>query len=478
MLLELIAAATVLVFAFSIFVRRAVQPFISPAIVIAPFLFAGWLGAAALHTRGSPYGGALMWIDTGFLLVMSITFWLFRGRSGKGSTSTPGMSGSDTHPASRAQLRGIVVTAVLFCLVTAYHFSVTGIPILSGNAELARWNFTGSGLLGIPGRIYSYGLTGLYVLVACIRSSTPSTAALGRSFTKVQLWLGVFIALTRVLGGFRGEVLAFVVVVLACELVARPGIRLRAALRNPRLVGAVVLATVGPFLYAFAVGSTYKSTEYFSQTTGISSTERFIDRLTGSGVEPGRIAVASREQQVDLVPGLAVTNDFRYYTSRYVPGVKHDGHDLNTVLSAKMSGRLVTNETSSNPQDFLVPVTPGLPAFVWYDFGFVGMLAAGILVGSALAKASAATRSRQPLRMYIGTIALLAAKDIVLKGNPWYQVYNWPLAAAGTYVLVYLLSIERHVRSVGGEALGAPTLVDPHLQDQSGGATVADAPHR
>ena len=88
----------------------------------------------------------------------------------------------------------------------------------------------------------------------------------------------------------------------------------------------------------------------------------------------------------------------------------------------------------------MVPVTPGLPAYVFYDFGLVGVVQLALGLGLVLGFASDDVRSLTATRKFIWLVVLIAVKDAVLKGNPWYEIFNTPIVAAGTIGLVFLLS--------------------------------------
>ena len=245
-----------------------------------------------------------------------------------------GRQGDWTKPTYHA----LLIVSILFILITAFHFSRAGVPILSPNPELSRWMFTASGFFGVPGRVYNLGLVFVYVLAACCHGSVPSGTLMAAKYGRLQMALAVVVLLARVMGGFKGELLAFSVVIIAAELVQGRGRSVRGFRQDRRAVLVSTLLVAGAIGYAFVAGLSYKSTD-FAQQNGIGWPERFLDRATGMGAEPGRIAIADKAEGHTLVDGSASINDFRFSLSRYIPGFSYDEVNFNTILSAQISGR-------------------------------------------------------------------------------------------------------------------------------------------
>ncbi len=462
MTLSVTVAVAITALASYVFIQRATRPVVSPTIIVAPFLFAPWVGALVLTGRNLPHAESLLWIQTGFLLLMSLAYaakvpraqpsrapdedaaGLFEGRPGKWTKPT---------------YHALLIVSILFILITAFHFLRTGIPILATDPELARWNFTASGFFGIPGRVYNLGLVYVYVLAACCRGSVPRGSIIATKYGRLQIALAAAVSLTRVLGGFKGELLAFFVVIIAAELVQGRG-RSRRALRQDRravLVSSLLLA--GAIGYAFVAGLSYRSTEYLAQQNDITWPERFFDRATGMGAEPGRIAVADKAEGRTLLDGSVSINDFRFSLSRYVPGFSYDQANFNTILSAQISGRRAVIASASAEQYFVVPVTPGLPAYVFYDFGEIGVSLLALGLGLVFGFSSDGVRYLSVSRKFIWLVVLFSMKDTILKGNPWHEIFNTPIAAAGTIGLVFFLSTVLRRSGTRSSPLSGPPVV-------------------
>ena len=83
--------------------------------------------------------------------------------------------------APREQLlarKTLVAFAGVISFFVAYHFIVGGVPLLSADVELARFNFSGSGLFGIPGRMYLFGLPFLVTYASYVAARDPDANVL------------------------------------------------------------------------------------------------------------------------------------------------------------------------------------------------------------------------------------------------------------------------------------------------------------
>jgi len=99
--------------------------------------------------------------------------------------------------------------------LAAYHLVMVGIPILTGNVEVTRFDFTSSGLFGIPGRMYLFGLpfAVLLVSIGAGRNLLPVSRRL-----LVATW-GAYI-LANLVGGLKGGMVNVLVTALLVAAVA------------------------------------------------------------------------------------------------------------------------------------------------------------------------------------------------------------------------------------------------------------------
>src|SRR5439155_18948606 len=139
----------------------------------------------------------------------------------------------------------VLATTVTIVVVagTLAHFAVGGIPLLSSNVEIARLDVTASGLLGIPGRIYLFGIP--LALAACLRGERIGSRA-AFSTWQSRLLLATFV-ISRILSGFKSGLLEVVVITLLIYVASGHSMN-----RNhlPKLLAAFLVAAA----FGFVVG--------------------------------------------------------------------------------------------------------------------------------------------------------------------------------------------------------------------------------
>ena len=102
-------------------------------------------------------------------------------------------------------------TVIAAGVLGVYHLLASGIPLFSDSIETERFSFTSSGLWGIPGRMYLFGIP-----ISWLVALTNGSAREGRiwSYKPLQLATG-FLVLTSLLGGFKGDMISLAVFVFA-----------------------------------------------------------------------------------------------------------------------------------------------------------------------------------------------------------------------------------------------------------------------
>jgi hypothetical protein len=182
----------------------------------------------------------------------------------------------DPRPYAAATLIAFEFVVLAF---VAYHFVVGGIPLLSANVEVERFDFTGSGLFGLPGRMYLFGLPFLVIFTSAHDARQSSRVT--RSVVRVA-WVAY--ALAQILAGFKGSLLAVLLVFLLVRAIVGRPLHLRAIVA-PRYVAVGLAGLAFALLIAFQYGSLHL-------TSPSSAISYLGDRLTVIAAEPGYVAMA------------------------------------------------------------------------------------------------------------------------------------------------------------------------------------------
>lgn len=318
---------------------------------------------------------------------------------------------------ARPPLRPLPDVAVMSVVLVAgglalYHLVVSGIPLLSPSIETARFDFTSSGLFGVPGRMFLFGTTMSWAAA----SVNAQVSGLRWRDYRPWRWATGFLVLTTLLGGFKGDVLSLAVTVISLYvLVSGATVTFGEAARRFWWAGALGVG------YFAAVAALYPS---YSARGGSVWTQLF-DRLTISPAQPTQYAI---EGYVSFFPGIPVIADFGYFLAKYSGGGSMSDYSFERAVSAAMIGVSPTSDA------FTTPVTVGAFAEIVASFGpWIACAAVG-LVGAVLAHGEAA-----PHRTTAGLLGRclvgLALVSWMAKGGFAYHVVNYS-AVATMLVLV------------------------------------------
>src|SRR5690348_8100753 len=109
-------------------------------------------------------------------------------------------------PASALSLRPLKMLTLMVGGLAGYHLIALGLPILQPDVEIRRFDFTSSGLLGIPGRMFLYGLP-FSVIAWTLAGSRVGSKSVHRW---VRGTWGAYVA-AQVASGFKGGLLNIVI---------------------------------------------------------------------------------------------------------------------------------------------------------------------------------------------------------------------------------------------------------------------------
>lgn len=425
--MEVLTGAALAVIGLVLVGHIAVPP-VRYAVWLASYsMLAGWIGYAVIR---SDSGGPGLWQQ-------SIAIPLFGLGAFLAMNSAPPVRQPRSRRSPSARAGSIVLGGMtVLCL---YHFWRIGVPITSGNVDLARWNITGSGLGGLPGRAYLIGLPFVmaYAIVAANRSGEVDRAA----WCRVRNVSIIVVVVTRVAGGFKGELLEMVVLIaLAALISARTVHRVPKGLRG-RLVVCVAVA-IGA---AALISTQYAATRYHQQNEGLSVTDQLVRRMTVMVVDSGSYLIDLADSDDRLVPGTSVVNDFHAYLGRNFGLWDAEGEfSVNERLSARMNGRSVLLGRHLTFDRFVVPVTPGFAAVSYHDFGWAGVVLAALGLGVALATmVRRGLTASSTTTTFTSVAAVEIIRQFVQKGDLPYLVTNYALVAVG--VVAGLHAVDRLV---------------------------------
>ena len=382
-----------------------------------------------------------MWILAGTGEITWTVFWtyllapagLIAGRLIAGLR--PAGSARAARPATALSDPVVWSVLIVAAVLAFYHLIKSGIPILSGDVEVERFDFTSSGLFGIPGRMYLFGLKIAWIV------ASVNAAVLRVPWWKYRPWLAASAALllSSLLSGFKGQILSLAVIVLMVWCIThREPLSYWKVLRRCWPLG---VAAVGYFLLVASQYGTYRVAQ-------VSVAESAWDRFTTGSAQAPSIVLSGG---FSYLPGNSLINDGLYYLDRYA-GI---GSGAPYALERAVSASTIGVDPASDA--WTVPVTVGGYAELVFALGvglaFLAMISIGFFLRCLETTALAGT-----VRLSLQVAAAFVVSSFVTKGGLVYTVVNWAavlamLAAVGAFAQV----CTRH-RTTDGRRAGHPPL--------------------
>lgn len=336
------------------------------------------------------------------------------------------------------QPRRLVPVVAVVCGLALFHVAATN-PLFQGpeSIEVSRFDFTSSGLLGVPGRMFLFGVPLVWILATAvaaklalppwrslpwqIATATYIVTSLGAGFKSGLLTMLATMALTSAaIYSYRGS-----------------GFRLLGRFW-PLLAGAVV--------YAAAVATLYPS--YSRSGDGVLSA--FFSRVTDVSAEPKALVLTGG---IAGVSDPAILSDFSYFVPRYLGGGDPLDFSTEQAVSAALLGLPPTTS------DFLTPVTMGGFPELQLSFGLVIGSAIIFVLGAALRYLEAGPRD-WALGSFLRGAAIFGLSLWIVRGNLAYYVLNLIFVVVFIAGLVFLFCGVRREWSVGAKLPGVA--VAPH----------------
>jgi hypothetical protein len=334
---------------------------------------------------------------------------------------------------------GVAAVFIILAILGTYHFAVVGLPILQANVEISRFDFTGSGLFGLPGRVVSFGIPIFtYLAVAYARGTGSSIRRPGAILGAAMLLLFA----TGLVMGFKSGILDVITILLVAVVLAwgpPKAVRAAVTLAIP-IVAAVFFAVMVSGLYGTFVESNQPALAYL------------VDRSTVIGAIPGYDVLSSR---IVLPSGEAnsLVNDAEYYVPKYLGlGPPANQFPFELVVSASIFG------TSLTDHSFIVPVTVGAFASLLWDFSQLGFLFY-VVLGVVFAWAeNRAFRETAALPFVAWLTLLTILNGYLTKGDLVFNVLNWGAMLAFvalTYGAACVMIGSRRTRNATGSMFAA-----------------------
>ncbi|AVH58686.1 MULTISPECIES: hypothetical protein [Streptomyces] len=297
---------------------------------------------------------------------------------------------------------GLAVSALIVCGLTVTHFSIVGVPALSENPEIERFNLGASGLFGLPSRSVLFGLPILATLCGVKYDGLPR-------WVTGMVW-AVFV-LSRLALGFKGGLVEVLVVLLIAVL-------LRGRVRPAAVISGLPLLALA-LCYGAWIGNQYQTVA----RSGGASLGYLLDRLT---------IVAASPAWYSLVLGRTATQgspvfgyDLRHFAAHYLGLGSGPVFAYDEIVSSHVTGTPLTGGY------FLVPVTTGGAAYLINSVGPVLTVAVAGTLGYAWQRCChRITATREVLVVLVCIVFILATRTFLINGGGAYVVVNYGFVLA------------------------------------------------
>lgn len=308
---------------------------------------------------------------------------------------------------------GVVAVVGLF---TAYHLIQSGIPLFSSEIEKSRFNFSDSGLFGIPGRMYLFGTSFAWLL------ASANAHARGIKWRTSRAWVLATTILigSAALSGFKGRLIYAALTILIGYLVIRG--RSWTIGQVSRRFWPIGLALLLNF---FVVASLYSTV----QRSGSDPVQVFWERNTTVASEPVRVVLDHRVPSGIENP---IPHDIQFYVAKYA----HVGTPLPYSFQTSVSAAMIGVSPGST---FTVPVTIGAFAELHYALG--GVIALVLMTGAGSLGARFERGGESVMGATLTVFGLIALQSWIIRGDLVYTVLNYAAVALFLYGVFYLVGL-------------------------------------
>lgn len=315
--------------------------------------------------------------------------------------------------------------------MVVYHYLVGGVPLLSENVVLDRFDNDSSGLFGLPGRVNLFGTFFCFVLAGMSYFYSRGEIA-RRQFYFATLIL--FFSL--VLAGNKGNVVQFVVAIMLVLPYAYKnrkylGVRKKIKIRHIALSGILAIA------FFFVVSAVHMKAGDTTYSGVFEALERRVIEVSGKAFYVTATSVLDLE-------GIGYGSYFLNDISFFLGSILGDGfsqHSTINLVSSYVTGRDLDSGL------FLVPVTITVHGYSLLEFGVWGPAFIGVILGVFMSwlyffpyKSVNVTNSAMIL--YIQVMVFW----VVTKGSVGYYVPNMLIMLLFFYIILCLYNIFSRAR--------------------------------
>lgn len=298
----------------------------------------------------------------------------------------------------------IIFVVLTFTAFISYHYIVGGIPLFSSNILFDRFENNSSGFFGIPGRFNLFG--GIFVFFLVYAAYTVK----GSKF-RIILIITLFVLLISFLfKGSKGTLIHFLVVILICRSVIAKnnGVRYRGpSLKVLIPMGALVVLS---FIWISNIHISSGVTRY---TNLFDLVVIRVLELSGEGYFH---AITSFVEINGFGYGSNSYNDLITFFSR-LTGIGEYNYTLEKV-SALATGSTIGIH-------YIVPVELNIFGYMYMEFGILGVLLIGLLIGFAIGDIGIRTLNSYSVKnitylMYLQFFLFL----LIIKGDLIFLIVN------------------------------------------------------
>jgi hypothetical protein len=311
------------------------------------------------------------------------------------------------------------ILSIMYTCLFIYHMVKMGIPIIR-NTEIDRFNFIGSGLFGIPGRIYLYGLPFLFIFTFVYKEAVINSH---KHFKYLFSFIFLVFVISRILGGFKSGLINIVALIILAK------ITLYGPINFFNIIKEYFIFIIVSICYALWMSTKFSSILNIYSSLG----KYFFERVF---IIPALPSVFIFSNNMFNGYFLYFLNDIKYYFGRYFNLFKPDNFPTVKIISAYIYNTPLT-ETS-----FLVPVTITSVSELYLNFGFIVSLILILFIGYIFGRIFFISRIKNN---YLQIAMLIVIQDafieFITKGNLFYIIFNYSLMIALTFLLYMTLKL-------------------------------------
>lgn len=415
---------------------------------VRAFVFAGSVisiaGLSSLASTGEISSSRVVWFATAAMAMQLGLSTRIRSSDApiarrKNAETQRRLESHDARPDSLVPVVWIVGALAI------YHLMKGGLPFLGTNVEVSRFDFTSSGLFGIPGRMFLYGVPITWSLATASAFSRPSGRLLDQRSWRIAT---AFLIATSLLGGFKSGVVSLLTTCILVVSTVSEGWHYRVVTLLRRYWIAVVLALGYAMLVALKFYPTYRDS---NESIGV----LILDRIFVDGIQPKALALSG-----ELAPQREnILADLRYFLLKYTGNPTPGMYPAERQISAAIIGVDPASDA------WTTPVTVGGVAELIFFLGPVWAALVAFFLG-LLTRAICSKRSESWVTRGVGAVWVLMINSWVSRGGLVYYALNYAV------VLVFVLLMVWTSRRI----LPRPVMQVSAIDERQGSAAAREVP--